>query len=388
MSPRPDDARRLRIAICLSQFHPTIGGAEGQMLQLARRWAGQGHRPLVITRRVRGLPGRENVDGLEIRRVIRTLELGPLFGLSFLGTLVASLVRFARRYDVVVAAQAPWEAVATGWICRRLGKPSVARLASIGPLGDLAQLNQAKGSRLWRRWVLANSCFLAASATAREEWLAMGCPAERIRPMTNGVDLERFGPADEMATRAAGQVDRARTVLFVGRLAAAKNPLAVLRAWKRLNCQGQYRLLMAGDGPLADTLLAYQRQEALRNVEFLGQTSDMPAVYRKAAVCVQPSPHEGCSNALLEAMAGGLCPVVSRVPGNVDLVEDGVNGLTFPVDDDEALAAALARVLDNEALRKRLGAAARRHVAQRHDLDQIAAAHIALFQELLDRSQP
>lgn len=379
-SASPAEGRPLRIAVCLSHFHPTVGGAERQAFQLAERWARWGHEPLVITRRLSGQPSCEMVSGIEIRRVIGTVSAGPLFGLSFLGSLTANLVRFARRYDVILAAQAPWEAVAVGFIGPILRKPSIVRLASVGPRGDLAQLQRAKGSGLWRRLALRNALFLAPSEAARQELAELGCPAERIRRFTNGVDIERFSPPGELSPAEAAE--RERTAIFVGRLSEEKNPLAVLRAWKILNRGGRYRLLMVGDGPQAEALAAYARQESLEKVEFLGQRSDVPDLYRQAAVCVQPSPHEGCSNALLEAMASGVCPIVSRVPGNLELVEHEENGLTVALDDDQQLAAALARVLEDTLLRLRLSQAARQRVVERHDLDRIAREYLELFAEL------
>ncbi|MEX2121091.1 MAG: glycosyltransferase family 4 protein [Pirellulales bacterium] len=370
-----------RIAICLSHFHPTVGGAERQLFQLAQCWAGWGHAPLVLTRHVPGLPTHEMVSGIEIRRVIRTLDAGPMFGMSFLVLLAANLLRFTRRYDVVLAAQAPWEAVATGLVAHRLGKPSIVRIASVGPAGDLAQIRRAKGRALLRRLVLRNSCFLAPSAQARAELAALGCSGHSIRSISNGVDIDRFSPPPA-AARPPDEA-RSRTALFVGRLTDLKNPLAVLRAWRHVERRGEHRLLVAGDGPLRESLQAYCRQEKLASVEFLGQADDMPAVYRRAAVLVQPSPNEGCSNALLEAMACGLCPIVSRVPGNLDVVQHDVTGLTITLNDDASLAAALLRSLDDAALRTRLAEAARRHVVSHHSLERVARQYLELFDELL-----
>jgi len=369
----------LRIAVCLSHFHPTVGGAERQLFQLALRWAAWGHQPVVLTRPVPGLPRREVVEGIEIRRVISTVPLGPLFGLSYLATLAGNLVRLARRFDVVLAGQAPWEAVATGLIANWLGKPSIVRIASVGPRGDIAQLAQARGSALWRRMVLRNGLFLAPSERAYAELVEYGCPPERIRRCTNGVDIERF----QSPSSSEAPDDRERTALFVGRLSQEKNPLAVLRAWKHLGRRADFRLLFAGGGPLGESLAAYARQESLTGVEFLGHCDDMPSVYRRASICVQTSPHEGCSNALLEAMAAGLCPVASRVPGNIDLVEHDVNGLLFALDADDDLAAALTHLFADAPLRHRLAAAARQRVVERHDLDRVAREYVAWFEELL-----
>ena len=119
------------------------------------------------------------------------------------------------------------------------------------------------------------------------------------------------------------------------------------------------------------------------NIDFLGHIDDVPAVHRRASVFVLPSPSEGCSNALLEAMASGLCPVVTRVPGNVDVIGDGQNGLLFDHDDEAQLAAAMARVLDDASLRDRLSASARQQIVEQHDLDKIAGCYLTLFRELL-----
>ncbi len=372
-----DGQRPLRIAICLSHFHPRVGGAERQMQQLAERWARWGHEPLVLTRRVPGLPRRETLRGVEIRRVIRTCPLGPLFGLSFIGSLSANLIRFSRRYDVVVDGQVPWEAVATGLICGWLGAPTIVVPALTGPPGDVQQLRAARGSHLLCRLVRNNRCFIAISSEARAELLALGCPPDRVHSVPYGVDLEHF------KATAAETSDRSKTVLYLARLVDVKNPQSLLRAWRRLNGDGRYRLLIAGPGPLAEELVATSHREQLRNVEFLGQVDDVPAVLRQASVFVLPSLREGCPNSLLESMASGLCPVVSRVPGCADLVRHEVNGLLFDYDDDAQLAAALARVLDDAPLRDRLAASARQQIVEQHNLDDIAARFVALFRELV-----
>lgn len=346
------------------------------MQQLAERWARSGHHSFVLTRAILGLPARESLGDVEIHRVIRTRSLGPVFGASFIGSLTAQLVRRAREFDVVVAGQLPWEAVATGAARRLLRKPAVAFAASTGPRGDVQQLLNAKASGLLCGLVRSNSRFVAISTRAHDELRRLGCRDETIVRSTNGVDLERYQPAGDH------DLDRGRSVLYLSRLAPAKNPQLLLRAWRRVNHEGQYKLFLAGDGPLHGELRRFTQDEGLRNVEFLGHVCDVAAAHRRANVFVLPSPSEGCSNALLEAMAGGLCPVVSRVPGNVDVIQDQVNGMLFDHNDESQLAHALSRVLTDEPLRSRLAAEARRHVVRNHDLDKIASGYIDLFAQL------
>lgn len=374
--------RRLRIAICLAHFHPVVGGAERQMLQLAQRWAQWGHEPVVFTRSARGLPSREFLDGIEIRHVVHTLPYGPLFGLSFIGSLAANLLRGVRRFDVVLNGQVPWEAVATGLVCPVLGKPSIVVPASTGPTGDVRQILHAKGSWLLRRLVLNNNLFIALSSQARAELLRLGCRPDQICRLGNGVDLAQFRPRAESGSQ------RSRTVLFVGRLVAAKNLQVLLAAWRRLNASGKYRLLIAGQGPLEGELRRQADRQSLRDVHFLGQINDVPSLHRQANVFVLPSLSEGCSNALLEAMASGLCPVVSRVPGNSDVVREGVNGLLFERGNEVELAAALRRLLDDASLRSRLAGQARAYVVAHHDLNRVAKTLLNHFEALAWNEDP
>ncbi|HEV3340476.1 MAG TPA: glycosyltransferase, partial [Pirellulales bacterium] len=104
----------LRIVICLSHFHPVVGGAERKMQQLAERWARLGHQPQVLTRTLPESCRREVINGVEINRVIRTASVGPAFGATFISSLTTHLLRRARQFDVMLAGQLPWESVATG----------------------------------------------------------------------------------------------------------------------------------------------------------------------------------------------------------------------------------------------------------------------------------
>ena len=121
----------------------------------------------------------------------------------------------------------------------------------------------------------------------------------------------------------------------------------------------------------------------MSNVEFTDHQSDVASWYRKADVFVLSSAVEGSSNALLEAMASGLCPVVTRVGGNVDIIQDGVNGLLVEPNDVAGLASALKRVLEDSNFRQRLAAAARRSVETDHDLARVALWYLKIFDALV-----
>lgn len=373
--------RRFGIALCLSHFYPTVGGAERQLFQLARQWQAAGHPVVVFTRTLAGQPRVETVDGVVIRRSIRTWNLGPLFGLTYLISLGLSLWRHRRDYEVVLAGQAGWEAVAAALAAKLTGAPLMIRAASAGPRGDLAQLAAAKGGRLWLRLIRTAQRFLASSDEARQQFLAAGCSPQRVLLAHNGVDLASFRVGEPAA-------DALPTAIFVGRLVEVKRLSLLLEAWQRVNARGDFRLLIVGDGPLRESLAADAQRRQLSHVEFVGQQDDVAPWYRRAQVFVLPSAIEGSSNSLLEAMASGLCPVVTRVGGNVDIIHDGRNGLLVGPDDAAGLAAALSQTLGDPQLCRRLGSQARAQVVAEHDLAAVAQRYLQWFSELVAARRP
>jgi glycosyltransferase involved in cell wall biosynthesis len=102
-------------------------------------------------------------------------------------------------------------------------------------------------------------------------------------------------------------------------------------------------------------------------------------------IVVLPTQHEGLSQGLLEAMALGK-PVVSTTSGgNPDLIEHGVHGLLVPPRNPRALGAAIQRLLDDAALRERLGQAAQRRARSEFTIERTAAATEAVYREAMAR---
>src|SRR5690606_13217439 len=119
-------------------------------------------------------------------------------------------------------------------------------------------------------------------------------------------------------------------------------------------------VVLLGDGPLAETLRAQAAAAGVAGQVLMpGARDDVHALLPAFDVFALPSQTEGLSVALLEACAAGLAIVASRVGGNPEIIEDGVNGRLFEPGDGAALRSALGELLADGALRARLGRAAR-----------------------------
>jgi glycosyltransferase involved in cell wall biosynthesis len=155
-------------------------------------------------------------------------------------------------------------------------------------------------------------------------------------------------------------------LLYVGRLSEEKGVRELAEAAEGLP------LVVVGDGPLRHLL---PQATGFVPHERLGP------YYAAAAVVVVPSRREGYGMTAREAMAYGRPVVATAVGGLVDAVEDGVTGLVVPPGDTAALRAALERLLDDGALRARLGAAARARAHERLAVDGEMQSLVAAFED-------
>jgi len=198
---------------------------------------------------------------------------------------------------------------------------------------------------------------------------AYGVPAEKIARIFNPIDLDIWRPRDRSAARAElGLPAESRVVAWHGRVAIHHKGLDVLlEAWRRIERaqSGELRLLLIGGGSDAQDLDRMIDELALTGVVRVDRHIDDPALlsrYLSAAdVWVLSSRREGFPVALIEAMACRLPVVATDVAGASDIVASGdaSAGLLVPTEDSEALATALAGLLDDAGRRDRLAERAR-----------------------------
>ncbi len=217
--------------------------------------------------------------------------------------------------------------------------------------------------------------FLANSAHMRERALALGCPPGKALVIGSPIDTDRFRPP---ATREPPEGRPARLVA-VGRLVEKKGFADAIDAVARLRAEGrEVSLDILGDGPLRAEL----ERRAGEGVRLLGAASSATvlAALHRADIALAPSvtaadgDQDGPVNTLKEAMATGLPVVATRHGGIPELVEHAVSGLLVPERDPQALARAIAQLIDAPGDWPRLGAAGRRRVVQSYDRRQYPGA--------------
>lgn len=225
-----------------------------------------------------------------------------------------------------------------------------------------------------------------------ERWLVteVRLPARKVVTIANGVDLARFGHLAKRGAREMIGLPRdALVVGTVGRLDPVKDQASLVRGFASLlRDHPDAWLVIAGEGPCREELQRLSETLGVAGrVLLLGDRRDVPEVLSAIDLFVLPSLAEGMSNTLLEAMASGLPVVATRVGGNPELIEDGVNGRLVPRQDSAALVAALGAYLDDPHLRGLHGKASRQRAADHFSLERMSGAYETLYGGLLGRER-
>ena len=399
------DADPLRVALLVHRF-PVV--SETFVIRLAADLAGAGHDLRILAADPDARPDPTVHDlvaaaGLEART--HRAWAGGRVGLRRLAALTAP-----RTAAILAAAQgvAPHRLAVTRMMAAQPPLDVVhAQFATLGPLAlrhrrygtlrtralvvhmrgyDVTRHVRDHGAGVYASLFREADLFIANSGHFRRVAVGLGCPEEKVVVIGSPIDTGRFAPPP---SREPFQ-GRALRLVAVGRLVEKKGFADAIEAVARLRAEGRdVTLEIVGDGPLADAL----RRGAGPGIGFHGaaDAGAVLAALHRADIAVAPSvtaadgDQDGPVNTLKEAMATGLPVIGTRHGGIPELVDDGC-GLLVPERDPEALARAVAQLMDAPGEWARLGAAGRRKVVALHDRTGILRATVRAYRRAL--SQP
>lgn len=374
---------KLSIVMVSASFHPYVGGAEKQALELSVALMRRGHDVTVLTRGIKGQPCRDTIRGVPVVR-LPALGFGLMNSLSFLVSLGLYLLAAGRRYHVIHAHLAGSPALAAIAAGALLGRPVVIKLGGGRGVGELSGSAGTWPGRLKLRLLdKLKPQFVAVSRELEQELEAYGVHGARLRHIPNGVDTERYHPSlpeEKRRVRQAWGWPEGLCFLYVGRLSPEKRLPMFLEAWLEASTgEPSSYCVFIGEGSEEERLRALASKHRER-VLVLPPMDAVHEAYAAADVFVLPSKSEGLSNALLEAMASGLAILASRVGGTAEVISDGVSGLLFSPSDMGQLRERIKVLLKDPATRGAIGRKAREQ-AERYSIDRSAAEYEALYSQ-------
>lgn len=234
----------------------------------------------------------------------------------------------------------------------------------------------------------ATRVITVCEAFARE-LAGAGVPMERINVQHNSIRPEQMASEEEArAIRTQfGIAEGEPLVLAIGRLSSEKAQIDLLSAFRHLqdtNSELKAKLIIVGDGPERERLEAAARSYGIsERVYFAGQISNVKPYYAAADLLVLPSHSEGSPYVLLEAMAAGRAIVATTVGGVPEMVEDEESALLVPPRDPQKMAAAIARVLTDDQLARRLTTNASALIATRYSPETYVRSLVEIYRQII-----
>ena len=230
---------------------------------------------------------------------------------------------------------------------------------------------------------------IAISQGIGEVLLAAGLPREKLRVVRSAVDFQTFGgPRERHILRDRLGVPLEGPVIgVVAQLIPRKGHRFLLQALPPLVAEfPDLWVLFFGQGPEAANLeRAIGAAGLARQVRLCGFRDDLPELLPCLDLLVHPATLEGLGVSLLQASSAGVPVIASRVGGIPEAVRDGINGLLVPPGDVAALGAAIARLLRDPDLARRLGRGGRVLMSAEFSIPAMVEGNLAVYRELLRR---
>jgi glycosyltransferase involved in cell wall biosynthesis len=389
--PRRDKDSGIKVCAFSYYFPPHFSGAGLQTLTLARELSRRGVHYFFVTVDNTGLPRIDTYQGFDIYRI----SDGPKkHGEAILWwNLYRTLRPLRNRFDVIHASGATYRNSGVGIIGKALGKKSLTIVSMAS--NDLYPIGRTRIGKVQLFLLNHVDRYVSLSRQITEEIKSLPLDKSKAVEIPQGVDTERFRPADPY--------DRARlrekltlperpVALYTGVFDSRKNVEWLVKTWiKYRKLFVGWCLLLVGptsrdacDAGLRDKLQALSKREGTdQDILFRDFSPALDDYYRATDLFILPSKNEGLPNVVLEAMSCGLPCVVTRISGTEDLIEHGISGMLFGVNDEQTFIDAITPLIGNRDLRKNMGNLATTGIRARFSSEKSAERYLSLYRSML-----
>jgi glycosyltransferase involved in cell wall biosynthesis len=372
----------MRILLYSCTAWPKLGGQEAVVDSLARQFAVLGHEPFVMAPRPKHFRPDDRSLPYPVLRHPRFISTKHLVS-WYRRWLLRAYQRF--NFDILHCH----DVYPTGYLAALLRDRLNCPILITSHGGDLREgnvrLSKPGMQPRFEMAVRAADRLVVISGFTHRGFLRLGARENQIVDIPNGVEIAPLQTRVERPCKLHPAIEAGRYFLFMGRLTRQKGVDVLLRAIALLPRARGVQVVIAGDG---DEQVALQKlAEALglgQSVEFVGRVSGALKNYlfQNALATVVPSrTWEAFGLVVVESYAAGRPVIASRHLGLADLVNDGVTGRLVAPESAEELAGAMQELLAAPQSADGMGENARRAAAA-YSLQEVAARHLALYEEL------
>ncbi len=377
----------MRIAQVTPYFHPHLGGVESHVRDLSNKLTELGHEVEVITSRLEpGLPEKEKIDNFTVRRL-------PNLALIAKTPIIPSLGKYLMEedFDVIHAHSPP--PLACYWAAKSAHKRNVPFIYTYHcdmeipiPGGKyIVSLYRHLFENKTIRYTDAIICTTSTyAATSRSTW------DREVHVIPNAVDVEFFRPdIDGSRIRKKYGLENNTIVMFVGRLVHQKGIESLIMS--AIYTKDPIRYLVVGIGDDSVRLKRMAEQVDSDRIIFTGKVphKELPEYYAAADMLVLPSLSrlEAFGIVGLESMASAKPVILSRMPGLMEVINSGEEGVQFEPSDAKDLADQIKLLHRSPEMRKEMGERGRKRVLRDYSMRKIAKDIEGIFLKVLERKK-
>jgi glycosyltransferase involved in cell wall biosynthesis len=347
-------------------------GGPQQVIYLVRALRDMGHDNLIVCPPGSGIDNAARAAGIPVRNLFCAGDLDLPFAYrlaQFIGQSKPDIVHcHSRRGADVLGGLAASFADVPAVVSRRVDNTEMRLVAALR-------------YRPFRK-------VIAISEAIARELRARGVEDERLATIRSAVDVARFERTGDCGRFRAeyGVPDHALLIAAAGQLIPRKGHRYLLQAAAELGAaHGEFRVLIFGEGYLHNQLHAQAESLGITDlVTLAGFREDLDDYVGCFDIFVHPALAEGLGVVALKAAAAGVPVVGFEAGGLVEAVEHDVTGILVPPEDAGALRAAIARLMDDAALRARLGRAGKKRMQEDFSIATMAQRHVALYESVID----
>jgi len=277
-------------------------------------------------------------------------------------------------------------------VAKILKKPVIVKISNTGERFDLNVLKKTYlPGFIFCNFIKLADRIIYLNEKMKEELIRNGVQENKLLKISNGIDTEKFRIVSEEEKmkfkKHLGLKEKLPVFIYSGTLQKKKNLNTLIKVADILKNEGKkFKLLIVGDGPERKVL---EKEVEERNLEdfisFIGKQEKIEKYLFASDIFILPSFVEGLSNALLEAGSCGLCCVVSDIPGNREVVENGVNGFLVSPSDVNCFTQRIKMLIENKELRNEFGYKIRKKIEEKFSLRKIVYSYIATYEELMSK---
>ena len=392
----------IKICLLTDSFYPIVGGGEAHARLLSEKLIAAGMIVFVLTQR--RLKKFKKLESIGTIPVIRVSPSGmKRFGKYFMQVpAFLYLLKHRADFDILFVCGLRALGLMAVLTAKLLGKQCVLRAESCDEMKANYIINSFGFFKSFMRSIISlrnrilfkADGFISISSAIRQEYVESGVPFNKIKDLTNGIDIGLFHPAnmeEKRYLRKSLNLPNKIIFSYSGKLNRGKGLEMLLRAWRYIvNEYDNTLLVLVGSGgnqflSCEKELRDYSTYEGIQDrIIFTGYVENVADYLRASDYFVLPSESEALSISILEALSCGIPTIATKAGGITDILEDGRNALLIDINDEAGLRKAMLAFLQHPDATIPLRAAGLETIRTRYNIELISSQYLCYFTKITE----